>query len=107
MVKITNNFAQARLINQHLAFAGNTEGGLVRLGEDGTVFAVTGGVAFGQGHETTVAQVVADLLGLRYEDITVHRGSDSALSAQTGFSGSYAYAWVSNSVAHFAGHRTT
>ncbi|WP_017240873.1 xanthine dehydrogenase family protein molybdopterin-binding subunit [Streptomyces sp. SS] len=86
----TNNFAQARLVNEHLPFAGNTEGGLVRLGVDGSVYAVTGGVAFGQGHETTVAQVVADLLGVGYEDVIVHRGGDSGLSAQTGFSGSYA-----------------
>lgn len=86
----TNNFGQARLINQFLPFSGNTEGGLVRMGVDGSVYAVTGGVAFGQGHETTVAQVVADMLGLTPEDIITHRGGDSALSAQTGFSGSYA-----------------
>lgn len=86
----TNNFGQARLINQFLPFSGNTEGGLVRMGVDGSVYAVTGGVAFGQGHETTVAQVVADMLGLTPDEIITHRGSDSALSAQTGFSGSYA-----------------
>lgn len=86
----TNNFGQARLMNPHLPFGGNTEGGLIRMGVDGTVFATTGGVAFGQGHETTTAQVVADLLGLSPDDIQVHRGGDSALSAQTGFSGSYA-----------------
>jgi len=86
----TNNFGQARLMNPHLPFAGNTEGGLVRMGVDGTIYATTGGVAFGQGHETTVAQVVADMLGLDPDDIEVQRGSDSSLSAQTGFSGSYA-----------------
>jgi CO/xanthine dehydrogenase Mo-binding subunit len=86
----TNNFGQARLINQFLPFSGNTEGGLVRMGVDGSVYAVTGGVAFGQGHETTVAQVVADMLGLTPDEIITHRGGDSALSAQTGFSGSYA-----------------
>lgn len=86
----TNNFGQARLMNPFLPFGGNTEGGLVRMGVDGTVFATTGGVTFGQGHETTIAQVVADLLGLSPNDIQVHRGSDSSLSAQTGFSGSYA-----------------
>ncbi|RHW24922.1 aldehyde oxidase [Nocardioides immobilis] len=86
----TNNFGQARLINQFLPFSGNTEGGLVRMGVDGSVYTVTGGVAFGQGHETTVAQVVADMLGLTPDEIITHRGSDSALSAQTGFSGSYA-----------------
>jgi 2-furoyl-CoA dehydrogenase large subunit len=86
----TNNFGQARIIYEHLPFGGNSEGGLVRLGVDGTVYAVTGGVAFGQGHETTAAQVVSDMLGVPYDDIVVHRGGDSALSAQTGFSGSYA-----------------
>ena len=86
----TNNFGQARLMNPCLPFGGNTEGGLVRMGVDGTVFVTTGGVAYGQGHETTAAQVVADLLGLEYDDIFVHRGGDSNLSGQTGFSGSYA-----------------
>jgi CO/xanthine dehydrogenase Mo-binding subunit len=86
----TNNFGQARLINKFLPFSGNTEGGLVRMGVDGSVYAITGGVAFGQGHETTVAQVVADMLGLTPDQIITHRGGDSALSAQTGFSGSYA-----------------
>ncbi len=86
----TNNFGQARLMNPFLPFGGNTEGGLVRMGVDGSIFATTGGVTFGQGHETTTAQVVADLLGLRPQDIQVHRGGDSSLSAQTGFSGSYA-----------------
>ena len=86
----TNNFGQARLVNQFLPFSGNTEGGLVRMGVDGSVYAITGGVAFGQGHETTVAQVVADMLGLTPDDIITHRGGDSSLSAQTGFSGSYA-----------------
>ena len=86
----TNNFGQARILNPYLPFGGNTEGGLVRLGADGSIYAVTGGVAFGQGHETTVAQVVADMLGVGYDDVIVHRGGDSSLSAQTGFSGSYA-----------------
>jgi 2-furoyl-CoA dehydrogenase large subunit len=79
----TNNFGQARLMNPFLPFGGNTEGGLVRMGVDGSIFATTGGVTR-PGHETTTAQVVADLLGLRPDDIQVHRGGDS-LSAQTGF----------------------
>lgn len=86
----TNNFGQARLMNPLLPFGGNTEGALIRMGVDGTIFATTGGVTFGQGHETTTAQVVADMLGLDPAEIHVHRGGDSSLSAQTGFSGSYA-----------------
>ena len=86
----TNNFGQARLMNPFLPFGGNTEGGLVRMGFDGKVWVTTGSVAFGQAHETTAAQVVADMLGLEYDDVHVHRGSDSDLSAQVGFSGSFA-----------------
>lgn len=86
----TNNFGQSRLMNPAAGFAGNTEGALVRMAIDGKVWVTTGSVAFGQAHETTAAQVVADLLGMAYDDVFVHRGSDSALSAQTGFSGSYA-----------------
>lgn len=86
----TNNFAQARLLNDQLPFSGNTEGALIRLAQDGTVYATTGGVAYGQGHETTIAQVVGDMLGIDYTEVHVQRGSDSSLSAQTGFSGSYA-----------------
>ncbi|MFI5706354.1 xanthine dehydrogenase family protein molybdopterin-binding subunit [Kribbella sp. NPDC051620] len=86
----TNNFGQARLLNPQLPFAGNNEAALIRIGVDGSVYATTGAVAFGQGHETTIAQVVADLLGVSYDDVHVERGSDSALSAQAGTSGSYA-----------------
>ncbi len=86
----TNNFGQSRLMNPALGFGGNTEGGLVRMGSDGKVWVTTGSVAYGQAHETTASQVVADMLGLGYHEVFVHRGSDSDLSAQTGFSGSYA-----------------
>lgn len=90
----TNNFAQSRFINPDSGMSGNTEGALVRMAGDGSIFITTGGVAFGQGHETTQAQVVADMLGLKPEDLVTHRGADSALSAQTGFSGSYASQFV-------------
>lgn len=86
----TNNFAQSRFINPDSGMSGNTEAALVRMAADGSVFVVTGGVAYGQGHETTQAQVVADMLGLTPEELVTHRGGDSSLSAQTGFSGSYA-----------------
>ncbi|GAA1649541.1 xanthine dehydrogenase family protein molybdopterin-binding subunit [Georgenia ruanii] len=90
----TNNFGQSRYINPNSGMSGNTEAGLVRMGSDGSVYVVTGGVAYGQGHETTMAQVVADMLGLRPEDLITHRGGDSLLGAQTGFSGSYASQFV-------------
>lgn len=90
----TNNFGQSRYINPDSGMSGNTEAGLVRMGSDGSVYVVTGGVAYGQGHETTMAQVVADMLGLEPDDLITHRGGDSLLGVQTGFSGSYASQFV-------------
>ncbi|WP_127125534.1 xanthine dehydrogenase family protein molybdopterin-binding subunit [Georgenia sp. SYP-B2076] len=86
----TNNFGQSRFINPNSGMSGNTEAGLVRMGSDGSVYVVTGGVAYGQGHETTMAQVVADMLGVTPDELVTHRGGDSILGTQTGFSGSYA-----------------
>ena len=40
----------------------------------GKVVVTTGSKAFGQGHETTMAQVVADELGIALEDVTVEHG---------------------------------
>src|SRR5262249_58405954 len=40
----------------------------------GTVLAVTGWSAHGQGHETTFAQIIADELGVPPEAVTVRHG---------------------------------
>jgi carbon-monoxide dehydrogenase large subunit len=70
-----------------LGIAGYLEaGGSVRPGEwatvkiddRGNVEVLIGVSGSGQGHETVFAQVCADLLGARFEDITV-RGGDTAL----------------------------
>ncbi|MBI4010799.1 MAG: xanthine dehydrogenase family protein molybdopterin-binding subunit [Candidatus Rokubacteria bacterium] len=50
------------------------ESGLVRVERTGAVTAVTGASPHGQGHETTFAQVVADHLGVRPEDVAVLHG---------------------------------
>lgn len=46
----------------------------VRVNPDGGVTVVSGVTSQGQGLETTVAQVVADAVGVRYEDVTVRIG---------------------------------
>jgi carbon-monoxide dehydrogenase large subunit len=46
----------------------------VRVHLTGKVVVTTGSQAFGQGHETTMAQVVASELGVPMEDITVQHG---------------------------------
>lgn len=50
------------------------EYGKVRLEEDGTITALAGSQSNGQGHETTYAQVVAEQLGLPFEQIRVRYG---------------------------------
>jgi len=59
----------------------------IRLDATGSVTASFGIGAHGQGHETTLAQVVAEALGCRLEDVVVQHG-DSALVAHS--TGTYA-----------------
>jgi carbon-monoxide dehydrogenase large subunit len=65
--------------------AGGWEHASVRMLATGTVEVVTGSSAHGQGHETAWSQIVADRLGVRFEDVEVlhgdtqvsHRGMDT------------------------------
>ena len=59
----TNNFGQSRLLNPELQFSGNNEVAMVKLDIFGEVVVTLGTTPQGQGHETTAAQVVADILG--------------------------------------------
>lgn len=52
----------------------------VTLEPDGSVTVTTGIVSQGQGHETSFAQVAADALGVRIEDVRIHQG-DSQTTA--------------------------
>jgi len=54
--------------------AGLWESANVRVHLTGKVVVTTGSKPFGQGHETTMAQVVADELGIPLEDVTVEHG---------------------------------
>jgi carbon-monoxide dehydrogenase large subunit len=48
-----------------------TEGAQIRIEPDGQVTALLGTHSEGQGTETTMAQIIAEKLGVRYEDVTV------------------------------------
>jgi carbon-monoxide dehydrogenase large subunit len=54
--------------------AGLWESANVRVHLTGKVVVTTGSKPFGQGHETTIAQVVGDELGVPIEDVTVEHG---------------------------------
>jgi carbon-monoxide dehydrogenase large subunit len=71
------------------------------LGEDGTVFIVTKQQPHGQGHETTLAQVAVDELGVRFEDVKVVFGdTDVTPVALVGTGGSRAATMANGVVLH-------
>ena len=86
----TNNFGQSRLINPELPFSGNGEAAFCKLDLYGEVTVTLGTTPQGQGHETTAAQVVADILGVTPEMVHVRAGYNKANHTYVGFSGTYA-----------------
>jgi len=86
----TNNFAQSQLINPELQFSGNNEVATVKLDIFGEIVVTLGTTPQGQGHETTAAQVVADILKCSVDDVFVRAGHDSYWNSHAGFSGTYA-----------------
>ena len=61
-----------------------TEAATIRIDPSGTVTALFGVSSHGQGLETTLAQIIADELGARMEDIQVHQGDTSLRAYGTG-----------------------
>jgi CO/xanthine dehydrogenase Mo-binding subunit len=86
----TNNFGQAQIVNPGAPFSGNSQGANCKLDIYGEVVVSVGSCPQGQGHETTAAQVVADVLSIHPDRITVRTGFDTERNVHTGFSGTYA-----------------
>src|SRR5581483_9582430 len=63
---------------------GPFEGATVRVQPDGSVVVVTGVAPQGQSHETTLAQICADRLGVPLEHITVITGDTEAIGLGIG-----------------------
>jgi aerobic carbon-monoxide dehydrogenase large subunit len=61
-----------------------TETSIVRVHADGGVSAAFGIASHGQGLETTLAQIVAEHLGARFEDVRVVHGDSAAVPGATG-----------------------
>jgi carbon-monoxide dehydrogenase large subunit len=66
--------APSRVLGQLSYGAGGWESASIRMLPTGKVEVVTGSSAHGQGHETAWSQIVADQLGVRFEDIRVLHG---------------------------------
>jgi carbon-monoxide dehydrogenase large subunit len=68
--------------------AGGWEFGMVRVEPTGKVTAYSGTSPHGQGEETTFAQIVAEGLGIPYDDVTVYHGDTSVVQHGIGTFGS-------------------
>jgi len=86
----TNNFGQSQIVNPGAPFSGNSQGANCKLDIYGEVVVAVGSCPQGQGHETTAAQVVADVLSISPDLISVRTGFDTERNVHTGFSGTYA-----------------
>jgi 2-furoyl-CoA dehydrogenase large subunit len=86
----TNNFGQSQIVNPGLPYSGNSQGANCKLDIYGEVVVAVGSCPQGQGHETTAAQVVADVLSIHPDMVTVRTGFDTERNVHTGFSGTYA-----------------
>ncbi|MGI5284092.1 xanthine dehydrogenase family protein molybdopterin-binding subunit [Nonomuraea polychroma] len=71
--------APSRLLGEAKYAAGGWEHGSVRLLPTGKVEVITGTSPHGQGHVTAWSQIVADALGVPFEDVTVLHG-DTAIA---------------------------
>jgi len=55
----------------------NSASCIIRMNEDGTASVQTGATDIGQGSSTVIAQIVAEVLGLRMQDIAINSGVDT------------------------------
>jgi CO/xanthine dehydrogenase Mo-binding subunit/carbon monoxide dehydrogenase subunit G len=86
----TNNFGQSIIVNPESPFSGNAVPAIAKLDIDGSVSVAVGSFSHGQSHETVVAQVVAEELGIIPDMVHVAVGFDTERNVHTGQSGTYA-----------------
>ena len=99
----TNNFGQARIINPGAPFSGQSKAAIAKLDIYGEVVISMGSVPQGQGHETTAAQVVADVLNISPDMVKVKPGFDTEQNAYTGHTGTYASQFAVTGIAAIHG----
>jgi aerobic carbon-monoxide dehydrogenase large subunit len=63
---------------------GPYESGTVRVDPSGRVVVLTGACSSGQGHQTVLAQIAADELGVSVDDVTVVHGDTALIQAGVG-----------------------
>ena len=70
-----------------------TETAIIRIDSTGAVTAAFGIASHGQGLETTLAQIVAEHLGARFEDIRIVQGDSAAVPAAPALTRAAAWFW--------------
>lgn len=80
-----------------------SEYGAVAVEDDGSIVVTTGSSPHGQGHETTLAQVVAARLGVPHEDVRVVHSDTRRVARGIGTFGSRSGQLAGNAVHHAAG----
>ncbi len=87
--------------------SGNAEGATVAISPLGGITVLVGTTPQGQGHETVCAQVVADALGVRPEEVEVNTAVDTSTSAWTVSSGNYSsrFSGVGAGAVHLAAQK--
>jgi carbon-monoxide dehydrogenase large subunit len=81
---------------------GPCEGAVIRIDDQGRVTVGVGVNSQGQGHQTTFAQVCADYLGSRFEDVEVRGGDTSLVTVGFGTGASRVCVTTGNAVAKAA-----
>ena len=61
-----------------------TETGIIEIDSTGSISATFGIASHGQGLETTLAQIIAEMLGAKLEDIKINQGNTSFIKHGTG-----------------------
>ncbi|MGI9116503.1 MAG: xanthine dehydrogenase family protein molybdopterin-binding subunit [Gaiellales bacterium] len=77
-------YPSARFLAARGSQFGAHESVTLRANRSGGIDLYTGVSTFGQGSETAFAQVCAEFLGVRYDDVAVHAGDTSASPLNTG-----------------------
>ena len=84
------NSSIQRIMNPQAKASGDSEAAWVKIAPDGEIVAAVGTSPQGQGHETVVSQIVADVLGVHPDDVYAVEGFDSSVNPSSPHSGTYA-----------------
>ena len=84
------NSSIQRMMNPKAQASGDSEAAWVKIAPSGEISAAVGTSPQGQGHETVVSQIVADVLAVHPDDVYAIAGFDSTVNPSTPHSGTYA-----------------